>query len=144
METKEKLSEEDISLFQSTHPGRKLRNRFSSRQPRPSDNHIINQDHTITFASALGVDLNLGIGLANQVLSWLVDELVLLPFALLQGCGGGTVAIFVDADLEVTVVGFGGLAPRSYGEGFSGGADGCGLLDEGEEVLGHGYLAGES
>lgn len=37
-------------------------------------------------------------------------------------------------------MGFSGLTPSDYGEGLGGGTDGGVLLNEGQEILGHGYL----
>lgn len=125
---------------QRPHSWRQLRGHFSTAQLRLGDNHVVNQYHTVALSSTLGVNLYLGICLSNQVLLGFVDECVLLPFTLLERGGNGTISVFVNTDLEPAVTGLGGLTPGCDCEGLGGGANGCGLLDKGQEVLSHGYL----
>ncbi|KAF7911660.1 uncharacterized protein EAE98_011924 [Botrytis deweyae] len=100
---------------QSPHSWRQLWRHFSRAQLCLGDDHIVNQYHTIALSSTLGIDLYLGICLANQVLLGFVDECVLLPFTLLERGGNGTITIFVNTDLEPAVAGLGSLTPGCDG-----------------------------
>ncbi|KAF7910374.1 hypothetical protein EAE99_011290 [Botrytis elliptica] len=100
---------------QSPHSWRQLWCHFSRAQLCLGDDHIVNQYHTIALSSTLGINLYLGICLANQVLLGFVDECVLLPFTLLERGGNGAITIFVNTDLEPAVAGLGSLTPGCDG-----------------------------